>query len=118
MVSRCFQLISHIPNLTSHTKGRDILLAIEEDVGTILAGTDKCDEAIHLAKAPSMLRREMLQHKCTFQSFLAGETDDAVPQLLVKYICMIEHGSDIKSQLEHGASKSDMAIAHLLLLLC
>ena len=49
---------------------------------------------------------------------LAGETDDAVPPLLVQYISMIEHGSDIKSQLEHGASKSDMAIAHLLLLLC
>ena len=31
---------------------------------------------------------------------------------------MIEHGSDIKSQLEHGASKSDMAIAHLLLYKC
>lgn len=45
---------------------------------------------------------------------MAGDTDGAVRPLLLQFVCMIEHGSEIKSQLEHGASKSDMAIAQLL----
>lgn len=108
------QLISHIPHLEAHKQGRDILMAFKNDVGTILAETSKYNDAINLAKAASMLRREMLQHKSTFESFLEGDTDGAVPSLLLQFVSMIEHGSDIKSQLEHGASKSDIAIAQLL----
>ena len=62
-----------------------------------------------------MIRREMLQHKSQWNgTFHDGCLEDAVPSSLLQFICMIEHGADIKSQLQHGASKSDLAMAQLL----
>ena len=39
---------------------------------------------------------------------------DSVPRCLVELVSMIEHGPDIKSQIENGLAKSDFAIAQLL----
>ena len=39
---------------------------------------------------------------------------DSVPYCLVELVLMIEHGPDIKSQIENGLAKSDFAIAQLL----
>jgi hypothetical protein len=36
---------------------------------------------------------------------------DSVPRCLVELVLMIEHGPDIKSQIENGLAKSDFAIA-------
>ena len=109
------QLLMHIPELEAKRSGRDVLLAFEKDVGTILADASKYGEAIHLAKAAGMIRNDMLHHKsqfdCTSHDICP---EDAVPSSLLQFVCMIEHGADIKSQLQHGASKSDLAMAQLL----
>jgi hypothetical protein len=39
---------------------------------------------------------------------------DSVPHCLVELVSMIEHGPDIKSQIENGLAKSDFALAQLL----
>ena len=91
------------------------MLAFEKDVGAILAEASKYGEGIHLAKAAEMIPRDMLQHKSQFNSTcLDGCLEDAVNSSLLQIVCMIEHGTDIKSQLQHGASKSDLAMSHLL----
>jgi hypothetical protein len=51
--------------------------------------------------------------------FLTGHVDrdsvvDSVPRCLVELVLIIEHGPDIKSQIENGLAKSDFAIAQLL----
>ena len=92
------------------------MLAFEKDVGAILAEASKYGEAIHLAKAARMIRHDTLQHKSHVQfnsTCLDGCLEDAVPSSLLQFVCMIEHGTDIKSQL-HEASKSDLAMSHLL----
>ena len=109
------QLLYHIPELQAQREGRDVLLAFEKDVGSILAQASKYGEAIHLAKAAEMIRRDMLQHKSQFNGTLHDRClEDVVPPSLLQFVCMIEHGADIKSQLQHGASKSDLAISQLL----
>eukprot|EP00745_Piridium_sociabile_P026549 TRINITY_DN4240_c0_g1_i3.p1 TRINITY_DN4240_c0_g1~~TRINITY_DN4240_c0_g1_i3.p1 ORF type:complete len:1496 (-),score=398.92 TRINITY_DN4240_c0_g1_i3:837-5324(-) len=109
------QLLFHIPELEAHRAGRDVVLAFKKDVGAILEQASKYGEAIHLAKAAGMIRRDMLQHKSQFNStFHDGCLEQAVPASLLQFVCMIEHGADIKSQLQHGASKSDLAMSQLL----
>ena len=57
----------------------------------------------------------MLQHKSHVSSkFHEGCIEQAVPPSLLQFASMIEHGADIKSQLQHGASKSDLAMSQLL----
>ena len=109
------QLLFHIPELEAHRAGRDVVLAFKKDVGAILEQASKYGEAIHLAKAAEMIRRDMLQHKSQFDiTFHDGCLEQAVPASLLQFVCMIEHGADIKSQLQHGASKSDLAMSQLL----
>ena len=109
------QLLVHIPELQAHHEGCDVMLAFEKDVGAIHTEASKYGEAIHLAKAAGMIQYDMLKHKSQFNSnCLDGCLEDAVPSSLLQFVCMIEHGTDIKSQLKHGASKSDLAMSHLL----
>ena len=109
------KLLKELPELEAHKKGRDVLLAFQDDVGFALS--DSCDysDAIILAKAAKILRRHMLGHKSTFHgTFNMDSSEDAVPPSLLQFVGMVEHGADIKSQLIFGASKTDTAIAHLL----
>ena len=53
----------------------------------------------------------MLAHKWTFEKTLEGSTiEEAIPPSILQFICIIKHGADIKSQLKHGATKSDLAV--------
>ena len=59
------QLLSSIPELEEHKAGRDVLLAFKKDISSVLSDVSKYStaEAIHLAKAASIIQREMLNHK-------------------------------------------------------
>ena len=66
-------------------------------------------------KAAKILRRHMVDHEFKFDGqFHKGCVEDASPLSLLEFVCMIEHGVDIKSQLSFGASKTDSAMAQLL----
>ena len=62
------QRLCHIPELQAHHQGRDVMLAFEKDVGSILAQASKYGEAIHLAKAAGMIRQDMLNLESHFSS--------------------------------------------------
>ena len=100
-----------MPQLEAHRQGRDILLAFDNDVGTILSKVSEYSDAITLAKAAQILRKQMLACK---SPDLEKCIDNTIPPGLLQFVCMIEHGVDIKSQIRNGASKSDQAIAQLL----
>jgi len=108
------QLLFHIPELEAHHQGRDVLLVFKTDVGKIIAQASKYGEAMHVAKAAGIIRNDMLKHKRPFNgTFHDGCLADSVPASLLQFVCMIENGADIKSQLEHGISKSTLAISQL-----
>lgn len=109
------KLLEELPELEAHKKGRDILLAFQDDVGFALADTCDFSEAIVLAKAAKILRKHMLDHKSTFDgAFCMESLEDTVPSSLLQFVGMVEHGADIKSQIRFGVSKTDTAIAQLL----
>ena len=109
------KLSSEIPVLEAHKKGRDVLLAFSEDVGTVLSKALDYTEAIIITKAAKILRRRMIDHKSSFcGTFHDNCVEDSIPSVLLQLISMIEHGADIKSQLKFGASKTDFAMAQLL----
>ena len=107
------KLLAEIPELESHKKGRGFLLAFKK--GAALSQASNYSEAIILAKAAKILRGHMIDHKPTFAgTFHEGYVEYAIPSTLLQFVCMIEHGVDIKSQLRFGASKTDLAMAQFL----
>jgi len=77
-------LLLHVPQLAAHRQGRDILLASRNEVGSVLAEVVKYGDAVHLAKAASILHREMLGHKLNPMSrFNNGCIEEAIPPSLL-----------------------------------
>lgn len=108
------KLIAEIPEMESYKDGRDVLFAFHKDVGSVLGNTADYSEDTVLAKAAKIIRSRMLSHNSKFSGSLQAGCLESVPTTLLQFVCMIEHGADIKSQLEFGASKTAIAIAQLL----
>jgi hypothetical protein len=60
------KLLAEIPELESHKKGKDILLAFKKDIGAALSQASNYSEAIILAKTAKFLRGHMIDHKSAF----------------------------------------------------
>lgn len=109
------KLLSEIPELKAFHKGREVLLVLEKDVGPALVSACDYTDAMYLAKASDIVRREMFtEHPAFSGHFNRDYIVDSVPRCLVELKSMIKHGPDIKSQIENGLTKSDFAIAQLL----
>jgi hypothetical protein len=88
---------------------------LKKDVGPALVSACDYTDAMYFAKASEIVRREIFAE----QNKLSGHFDrdsvvDSVPRCLVELVLIIEHGPDIKSQIENGLAKSNFAIAQLL----
>lgn len=84
-------ILAHFPDLQAHKEGGDILLVYNEDVGPAvrIAFEDEANaDAIHLAHAANIVRREIFNKKTCF----------SVPNSLVALVSMILYGSNIKTQ--------------------
>lgn len=61
------RLLAAFPDLTAHTQGREVLLVLSHEIGSVLLEAKQRDsEAFYLAKAAMFVRREILQVKNTF----------------------------------------------------
>ena len=96
------RLLSQFPNMRAHTKGRDILMAFEEDLGAALDKACKLDsdsDAVHLALAAHIVRRHMFGEAKPFTGFPEGCQEESVPPLLLALVSMILEGPSIKDQM-------------------
>ena len=85
------QLLSEIPELEAHKKGRDVLLAFIEDVGSVLSTSMDYTEAIIITKAAKILRQRMIDYKSTFSgTFHDNCVEDSIPSVLSQFVSMIE----------------------------
>ena len=75
---------------------------MQKDVGSALVSACDYTDAMHLAKASEIVRREIFAEQNKFSGHV-----DSVPRCLVELVLMIEHGPDIKSQIENGLAKSE-----------
>ena len=96
------RILSQIPALEEHKQGRDVFLAFKKDLANALQKAHKEDsdeEAMHLAKAASIVRKEMFTQKYTFDgSFAANCQANAVPPSLLSLVNMILYGPNIEMQ--------------------
>lgn len=99
------RLLAHFPDLQAHTSGRDVMLTFADDIASTLKEiyTETCDdEAVHLAKAARIVRRDLF----LLQSEFTGSYDEhcqhsSVPETLVALMEMILQGPCIDAGGRH-----------------
>ena len=65
------RVLGAIPDLTAHTRGRKVLLALKHEVGGVLKkANEKDSEAQHLAKEANIVRRDILPMNNSFNGTL------------------------------------------------
>ena len=110
------RILSNFPDLTAHKEGRDVLLAFHTDLGSALRKvcTDNFDdEAICLARAAKIVRRDMFQKQSMFTgSFDENCQANSVPQSLLAMVAMILGGPNIKSEAQD--TQASLSVAQLL----
>ena len=117
-------LLLEIPELVSYQKGRDILIAFNEDVGEALLKASKQDlesEALHLARAARIIRRDIFafKNKLFNGSFLDKCQEHSIPSSLRALVGMILEGPcpDIESA-DDSDSKAGLTISQLISFNC
>ncbi|KAK2551127.1 hypothetical protein P5673_028053 [Acropora cervicornis] len=113
------RILSQIPALQEHKQGRDVFLAFKTDLANALQKAHKEDideEAMHLAKAAIIVRKEMFTQKYTFDgSFESNCQVNSVPPSLASLVNMILYGPNIEMQASSlTKSQSGLTISQLL----
>ena len=97
------RLLIQFPDMQAHKRGRDVYLAFQDDIALALDkayNTNFDDEAIILAKAANIIRRDINQKG---ESPFSGEFGSmcqelSVPQSLAALVAMVLDGPNIASQ--------------------
>ena len=82
------------PSLTAHTEGREVYLALRDEIGAMLTRAKKMDlDAMSLARAAHIVRREILNTKNTFNGSFPPECQsNSIPASLLSLLGMIVKG--------------------------
>ena len=112
------RILANVPGLNAHRKGRDVMMSFDDDIGHVLRDAcldDADDDAICLAKAAHIIRRDMLEIHTSFDgSFPVGCQEDAVPKSLIALISMIMDGPNIKKKDTDEVRQATLSLAQLL----
>jgi hypothetical protein len=112
------RILANVPGLNAYKEGRDVMLGFDDDIGHALRDVcldDADDEAICLAKAAHIIRRDMLGIHTRFDgSFTMGCQEDAVPKSLVALISMIMDGPNITEKDTNEVRQATLSLAQLL----
>lgn len=96
------RVLAYFPDMEAHKQGRDVMLIFNNDVGLALKKACEYDadsDAIHLAKAANIVRRDIFKMKNPFNgSFEKTCQEDSVPASLLALVAMVTNGPNIKAQ--------------------
>ena len=113
------RLMAVFPDLKAHTQGKNVILTFDGDVSEAFKkACDYDDDAMHLARAAQVVRREIFDRKCEFDgSFKQTSESDAVPPSLMALVNMILDGPNIKhqSQVATASTRAALSISQLLI---
>tara|TARA_B110000881_G_C18590493_1_gene527633 strand:- start:311 stop:2080 length:1770 start_codon:yes stop_codon:yes gene_type:complete len=107
------RILANIPDMEAHKQGRDVLLAFKDDIGLALKTafqSDLDEEAIILARAADIVRRDILNHQKTiFNGAFSQECQqESVPQSLTTLIGMVMTGPNIVQQSSNATDTQAM----------
>ena len=96
------RILNYFQDMEAHKRGRDVVLIFNEDVGSALNKAcehDSNNDAIHLARAANIVRRDMFKKRNKFNgSYDANCQEESVPVSLLALVTMVINGPNIKSQ--------------------
>ena len=96
------RLLARFPDMLAQSKGRDVLLVFDEDVGYALGKAcekDTDNDAVHLARAAQIVRRHMFDPNTFTGSFKESCQENSVPHSLLALVSMVMEGPSIKDQI-------------------
>ncbi len=109
------RLLSVFPDLTAHLQGRNVMLSFNDDIGDALKKAchhDSDNDAMHLAQAAKIVRKEIFGQAFPFNGTFTDEyLQSAVPQSLLALVNMI----NIKHQTQLVNIKASHSISQLLM---
>ena len=111
------RLLAHFPDMRAQSKGRDILLVFDEDIGAALGKAceqDSDSDAVHLARAAQIVRRHMFDPKPFTGSFEENCQEKSVPHMLLALVSMVLEGPSIKDQIRECSTPAALSIAQIL----
>lgn len=116
------RLLSVFPDLKAHLQGRSVMLTFDDDIGSALRKAcdhDSDHDAMHLARAAKVVRREMFNRNFSFNgSFREESQQSVVPQSLLALVNMILEGPNIKHQTQlvtTASTTASLSISQLLM---
>ena len=112
------KLLAHIPGLSAHKKGREVILAYDDDIGQALVDTylsDTDSDAMCMAQVATIIRKDLFEQNEPFTgTFKANCQIDCVSTSLLSLVRMILEGPSIKNQTSTPLSQSALTISQLL----
>ncbi|KAK3740395.1 hypothetical protein QZH41_000916 [Actinostola sp. cb2023] len=115
------RILSAFPEMSAHAQGRDVLLISNRDVGDAIRkahNQDTDDEAMHLAKAAKIVRRDIFKQRQSFNgTFTPGCQDTCIPPSLKTLVNMILRGpsSEKHDSRKRNPNQACRSISQLLL---
>ena len=94
-------LLSYISDMDAHKQGRDVVLICNEDICTALKKACEGDtdmDAIYLAEAAKLVRRDLLKIKSEFTGSYEECHENSVPVSLLALVSMVVYGTNITTQ--------------------
>lgn len=102
------RLLAQVPDLCAYNEGKEVKLAFTDDISAALnlaQDHDYDSEAMHLAKAAMIVRKDILAKKQSFNgTFDANCQRLAVPDLLLALVNMILEGPNFKATCDEDKS--------------
>ena len=96
------RILCYFQEMEAHKQGRDVVLIFNKDVGSALCKArehDADNDAVHLARAAKIVRRDMFQVKNQFSgSFGAKCQEDSILASLLALVAMVLNGPNIEAQ--------------------
>ena len=109
------------PDLQAYNEGRNVKLIFNKDIGTAIRKPceyDSDDDAVHLAKAAQIIRRDIFKTQRSFNGTFSPKCqEESLPTSLLTLINLILVGSNIQkhSTTEDVTKASSLAISQLLI---
>ena len=101
------RLLGYFQDIEAHKQGRDEVLISNKDVGSALSKAcehDADNDAVHLARATSIVRRDMFKMKNQFNgSFEMKCQEKSLPASLLALVAMVLNGPNIQTQSSSSA---------------
>ena len=111
-------LLAQLPGLRAKSKGRDVILAFDDDIAEALgkACEQDCDsELVHLTRAARIICRYVFEEANSFTGpFKEACQQEAVPPMLRALVDMVLHGPNIMIRMDGPSTQAASSIAQLL----